>query len=175
MYDDKDNHCRGHTLARGEKWMSIKYGTFMQSVGTIFSCHTINLRAADKWSAAPPPNKIISIVRKPARGPPYTLRFQMMGATEEECGDDQLHNWLLPLIADRQRAVAKRMGLPGNVIDPRFQSASTSHDGAGAMLKAVRKWMATAYLNKHGIYACKHEYIYRRVTLIAYCINYAYR
>ena len=99
---------------------------------------------------APPPNKIVSIVRKPATGPPYTLRFQMMGATEEECGEDQLHNWLLPLIEDRQRAVAKRMGLPENVIDPRFQSASASHDGAGAMLKAVRKWMATTYLNKHG-------------------------
>ena len=69
------------------------------------------------------------------------------------------------------------MWLPENVIDPRFQSASTSHDGAGAMLKAVRKWMwmATAYLNKHGIYACNHECIYRRVTLIAYCINHTYR
>ena len=134
------------------QWMSIKWGTYIQRAGTISSVHTINLRAADKWSTPPPAGKkVISIVRKPARGPPYTLRFVMMGATEEETGDDLLKEWLLPRIEEQQRAVAARMGLPEDSVDPRFQSCSTSSDGAGALLKAIRKWMATEYI-KPGIF-----------------------
>lgn len=82
----------------------------------------------------------------------------MMGATEEEAGDDLLQNWLLPRIAERQRAVATRLGLPEDSIDPRFQSCSTSHDGAGALLKATRKWMATEY-PKPGRCVCVRVYI----------------
>ena len=126
--------------------MSVKWGTYIQRSGTIKSVHTINLRSADKWSTPPPAGKkVISIIRQPARGPPYTIRFVMLGATEEETGDDLLRNWLLPRIEEQQRVVGTRMGLPHDSVDPRYQSCSTSSDGAGALLKAVRKWMATEY------------------------------
>ena len=50
IYENKNQHARGHTEKRGEKWMSIKWGTgtYIQEAGTISSCHTINLRNADK-------------------------------------------------------------------------------------------------------------------------------
>ena len=57
--------------------------------------------------------------------------------------------WLLEQIDEQQRKVMRRMGRPEGDIDPVLNSASTSTDGAGSLLKAIRKWMATKY-NKPG-------------------------
>lgn len=148
VYEDADEHCRGHTTKRGEKFMSIKWGIYIQLAGTIYSCHHVNLRAADKWSTPPPPDtKVITEVRRPARGEPYTLKFVLPCATEDDVATDLLETWLLPLMKKQQLAIGKRMGLSqttGNM-DPLFQSTSTSTDGAGPLLKAIRKWMALQY------------------------------
>ena len=113
IYENKNQHARGHTKKRGEKWMSIKWGTYIQQAGTISRSHTMNLRSADKWSTPPPKDKkVISIVRQPARGAPYRLRFVMMGATDEDTGGDLLKEWLLPRIKERQLAVGRRLMLP---------------------------------------------------------------
>ena len=144
IFEDSDEHCYGHTDSKGLLPMRIKYGPYIQLAGTHQDCHTINLRDADKWSR-PKDEGVITLERRPAKGEPYHLRFVVQGTTQEEEGEDLLHNWLLPRIREQQRAVMRRLELPEDAIDPILNSASTSHDGAGSLLKAVRKWIATDF------------------------------
>ena len=153
IFEDSANHCRTYSNKTGPLPMNIKYGTLMQVTGATCDCHTINLRAADKFSRLPSKTtKVITLKRVPPHGKPYHLRFVLMGTSQEDAGEDLLHNWLLPRIKELQRDVMERLGRSREPIDPVCASATTSTDGAGSLLKAITKWMATVYKNEEGTY-----------------------
>ena len=160
VYENSKMHCRGHTNKRGHLPFGIKYGTYIQLVGTHSDCHSVKLRKADKFTRPPEKEtKVITLVRRPAHGDPYALRFVLPETNDADDYDNLLREWLLPRIRERQRAVARRKGFHEDHVDPLHNSASTSHDGAGGFLKAVRKWMATTYKDDEGKWSM-HVYMY---------------
>ena len=145
IFEDAQQHCYGFTERSGPLPTRISYGPYIQLSGTHKDCHTFKLRSADKFSEHPAKETtVITLERRPLKGDPYYLRFVLPDTTQEQEGED-LARWLLEQVRGQQRRVMRRMGRPEDDIDPLYNSASTSIDGAGSLLKAIRKWMVTDY------------------------------